>query len=217
MSHTITPTDAGDVTAVMVPSDGDARSAASVEVGFQGCANLGAYCRSFLLGTRPGASLQNPTLTGTVTVNGTSLFNGLAGFNGGASFAGPGKLGIDFDSGIENQGKFRNINNGYIAKRIIKNTGTATIEPKTCDVINIIGTNVGRIVTILNGPAATPVSDTPTDGMTLWVSSSIPTPATVRINGADLTFGTATSGHYRWIYYYWDGALWVAAASQVTP
>lgn len=78
MPHTITPTNAGNVTAIVVPSPGDKETAASVEIGFQGCANLAAYCRAFLLGTQPGASMDAPFMGNAIlanpTINDPALF-----------------------------------------------------------------------------------------------------------------------------------------------
>jgi hypothetical protein len=70
MPHTIEPTNEGDVTSVTVPSDLEPITAASVEAGFQAVANLAAFCRAFLLGSIPGATLLNLELSGTTVAGG---------------------------------------------------------------------------------------------------------------------------------------------------
>lgn len=76
MPHTITPTDGGDVVSITVASDGDFETASSVEVSFQAVANLAAYCRAFVRGTRSGAILPAPIVTGAAAFQGSIVGGG---------------------------------------------------------------------------------------------------------------------------------------------
>jgi hypothetical protein len=67
-------------TSVTIPSDGDVKGAASVNVALESLADRTRYLRGFVDGSSPGATLLSPTLNGTITVqtpilgDGTHLF-----------------------------------------------------------------------------------------------------------------------------------------------
>ena len=55
-------------TGITIPSDGDVKGAATVNVALEGLADRTRWFQGFIMGWSPGAHLLSPTLSGTITV-----------------------------------------------------------------------------------------------------------------------------------------------------
>jgi hypothetical protein len=73
---------------ITIPSDGDTKDAASVNVSLEGLADRTKYLKGFIDGTSSGGTLDGVTLTGTTTVSGPINIGALLTATAGADITG---------------------------------------------------------------------------------------------------------------------------------